>query len=191
MKIKVLLCIVIIMFNSVIWAQTNNENKNNYLVVYPIEALVGHLRIGFEKEFKPNKSFLLEGQYYLTDDRLENYLIPRKNYFGIALKSEMRFYDNNVKNKNKIFLGINLMIKRNENMRFDATNGYSNFVFSLNFKKGIECFINENFKLDLYYGVGIRYKTLGISPLIYFDEPKLANKLVYPNILLGLNLKFK
>lgn len=51
--------------------------------------------------------------------------------------------------------------------------------------------MSKNFKIDLYYGIGIRYKTIGISPLLYIDEPQLANDLFYPNLLLGVNLKFR
>ncbi len=117
------------------------------------------------------------------------FIIPRKNYFGFALKSEIRFYKD--KNKNRVFGGTSLMLKRNENMRFDGQKDYNNFVFSLNLKKGVEYFMSKNFKIDLYYGIGIRYKTIGISPLLYIDEPQLANDLFYPNLLLGVNLKFR
>ncbi len=186
---KALFCTVITLVSSITWAQDNKDFKQNYFTFYPVEALMGHVRIGYEKEYKNNKSFLIEGQYYFTDDRIEYVYIPRKNYFGFALKSEIRFYKD--KNKNRVFWGTSLMLKRNENMRFDGQKDYNNFVFSLNLKKGVEYFMSQNFKIDLYYGIGIRYKTIGISPLLYIDEPQLANDLFYPNLLLGVNLKFR
>ncbi len=189
---KVFFTILTILLSSVIWAQTNKQIKNNYLVVYPIEALVGHLRIGYEKEFSSNNSFLIEGQYYFTDDRFRDYLISRNNYWGLALKSEVRFYENNEENKNRKFLGANLMVKRNENMRLDVGETFNNFVFSLNIKTGTEFFINNNCKMDLYFGLGIRVKTVGIKPTIGGTEPpELIKELVYPNLLLGLDLKFR
>jgi hypothetical protein len=192
MKMKVFFTILTILLSSVIWAQTNKQIKNNYLVVYPIEALVGHLRIGYEKEFSSNNSFLIEGQYYFTDDRFRDYLISRNNYWGLALKSEVRFYENNEENKNRKFLGANLMVKRNENMRLDVGETFNNFVFSLNIKTGTEFFINNNCKMDLYFGLGIRVKTVGIKPTIGGTEPpELIKELVYPNLLLGLDLKFR
>jgi hypothetical protein len=188
---KVFFTILTTLLSSVIWAQTNKQIKNNYLVVYPIEALVGHLRIGYEKEFSNNNSFLIEGQYYFTDDRFRDYFISRNNYWGLALKSEVRFYENNEENKNRTFLGANLMVKRNENMRLDVGETFNNFVFSLNLKKGTEFFINKNCKMDLYFGLGVRVKTVGIKSTIGGTEPpELVKELVYPNLLLGLDLKF-
>jgi hypothetical protein len=65
-------------------------------------------------------------------------------------------------------------------------------VFSLNIKKGTEFFINNNCKMDLYFGLGIRVKTVGIKPTIGGTEPpELIKELVYPNLLLGLDLKFR
>ena len=171
---KVFFTILNILLSSVIWAQTNNQIKHNYLVVYPIEALIGHLRIGYEKEFSSNNSFLIEGQYYFTDDRFRDYFISRNNYWGLALKSEVRFYENNEENKNRTFLGANLMVKRNENMRLDVGETFNNFVFSLNIKKGTEFFINKTkgkFTGWIGYTLAWTYRTF----------PDLNNGERYPN----------
>ncbi len=83
---KTLFCTVIILVSSITWAQNNKDFKQNYFTFYPVEALMGHVRIGYEKEYKNNKSFLIEGQYYFTDDRIEYVYYTKKKLFWFCIK---------------------------------------------------------------------------------------------------------
>ncbi|MCF8429742.1 MAG: DUF3575 domain-containing protein [Bacteroidia bacterium] len=168
---------------STIWAQEATNTKNSFFLCYPIELLAAQPRIGYEYEFNEYKSLVIDAQYFVNKDPVYEF----GNYNAFAIKSDLRFYKLSKNKKNRSFRAVNLLLKRVNNAN-SSDKKYDINVVALNYKFGKEFFLKNNMKLDLFTGLGVRYKSKN-SDFIFGGA--IHENVFFINILLGLALKFR